>query len=197
MLLIATTNPGKLREFAELLADLPVTLQSLLDLPGSPTVPEDGSTYLENARTKALAIARWSGRIALADDSGLEVDALAGAPGVHSARYAGAAQDPRANLVKLLQALDGVPEARRTARFRCVLVVAKPSGETLAAEGTCEGCITGAPSGRGGFGYDPIFFYPPAARTFAELPAATKNHVGHRGRACARLRQQLLDFLRL
>src|SRR5579862_8459896 len=168
MLLIATTNPGKLREFAELLADLPVTLQSLLDLPGSPTVPEDGSTYLENARTKALAIARWSGRIALADDSGLEVDALAGAPGVHSARYAGAAQDPRANLVKLLQALDGVPEARRTARFRCVLVVAKPSGETLAAEGTCEGCITGAPSGRGGFGYDPIFFYPPAARTFAE-----------------------------
>jgi len=197
LLLIATTNPGKVRELAELLADVPVTLQSLRDLPGAPVVPEDGNTYLENARAKALAIARWSGRIALADDSGLEVDALGGAPGVHSARYAGAMQDSPANMTKLLQALAGVPEARRTARFRCVLVVARPLGETLVAEGTCEGRITAAPGGSGGFGYDPIFFYPPAGKTFAELAAAVKNQVGHRGRACAQLRPRLLEFMRV
>jgi XTP/dITP diphosphohydrolase len=194
-LLIATANPGKLREFGELLAGVPVTLQSLIGHPDAPVVPEDGSTYLENARAKALAVARWSGRPALGDDSGLEVDALGGAPGIHSARYAGATQDSAANLVTLLAALAGVPDARRTARFRCVLVVARPDGQTLVAEGTCEGRITPAPSGSGGFGYDPVFYYPPAGMTFAALPAAVKNHVSHRARACAQLRERLLDFL--
>jgi len=194
-LLIATTNPGKVREFAELLADLPITVESLLDIPGAPAVREDGRTYLENAQAKALAIARWGNRTVLADDSGLEVDALGGAPGIHSARYAGTAQDSRANMLKLLQSLEGVPEARRTARFRCVLVVARPTGHTLVAQGTCEGRITAAPAGSGGFGYDPVFFYPPAGKTFAELPATIKNQVGHRGRACAELRTRLLDFL--
>jgi XTP/dITP diphosphohydrolase len=196
VLVIATTNTGKLREFAELLADAPVTLRSLIDLPGAPSVAEDGSSYLENARTKALAIARWSGQNALADDSGLEVDALDGAPGIHSARYAGTAQDSRANVAKLLRALAGVPEPRRTARFRCVLVVARPDGQTLAVEGSCEGRITEHEHGTAGFGYDPVFFYPPAGRTFAELPAALKHQVSHRGSACASLRGPLLDFIR-
>jgi XTP/dITP diphosphohydrolase len=195
VLLIATTNPGKVRELAELLAGVPLTLRSLLDLPGAPSVSEDGTTYLENARTKALAIARWSGRTALADDSGLEVDALGGAPGIHSARYAGATQDSQANVTRLLQALAGVPEPERTARFRCVIVVARPDGQTVVAEGSCEGRITTAPRGHGGFGYDPVFFYPPAGVTFAELPAAIKNQVSHRARACAQLRERLMDFM--
>jgi XTP/dITP diphosphohydrolase len=221
VLLIATTNAGKFRELAELLGPaagvlskdcsggslgaaksdrlvdgLPVTLQSLINLAGAPSVSEDGATYLENARTKAVVIARWSGRAALGDDSGLEVDALAGAPGIHSARYAGAAQDSQANVAKLLQALAGVPEPERTARFRCAIVVARPDGQTLVAEGSCEGRITVAARGHGGFGYDPVFFYPPAGVTFAELPAAVKNQVSHRGRACAQLRQRLMGFLR-
>jgi len=195
VLLVATTNPGKIREFAELLQDIPVILQSLLELPGAPAVAEDGSSYQENAAAKAMALARWSGRTALADDSGLEVDALGGAPGIHSARYAGATQDSGANLTKLLQALAGIPEAQRTARFRCVLVVARPEGRTLAVDGSCEGQITDRPSGGGGFGYDPVFLYPPAGKTFAELPAAIKNQVSHRARACAQLRARLMDFM--
>ncbi len=174
---------------------MPLTLQSLIDLPDAPSVAEDGTTYLANATAKAVAIAPWSGRSTLADDSGLEVDALGGAPGIHSARYAGAAQDNGANLAKLLQALAGVPEAQRTARFRCVLVVARPDGQTLVAEGSCEGRITDAPRGSGGFGYDPVFFYPPAWKTFAELPAAIKNQVSHRARACAQLRERLAAFM--
>ena len=197
VLLIATTNPGKFREFAELLQGAPVTVESLIGRADAPSVPEDGSTYLENARAKALAIARWSGCAALGDDSGLEVDALGGAPGIHSARYAGSAQDSHANLAKLLQALAGVPEAQRTARYRCVIVVARPAGQTLAAEGSCEGRITAAPCGSGGFGYDPVFFYLPASVTFAELPAVLKNQVSHRGRACAQLRERLMEFVRL
>jgi XTP/dITP diphosphohydrolase len=195
VLLIATTNPGKARELAELLEDVAVTVRSLIGIPGAPAIPEVGSSYLENARAKAVSIARWSGRTALGDDSGLEVDVLGGAPGIHSARYAGAAQDSHANLVKLLRALDGVPEARRTARFRCVLVVARPDGQTLVVEGSCEGRITERPCGSGGFGYDPIFYYPPAGMTFAELPAAIKHRVSHRGHAGAELRQRLMDFM--
>ena len=196
VLLIATTNPGKLREFADMLKGVPVTLQSLIDVPGAPRVAEDGSTYIANACAKAVVIARWSGHIALGDDSGLEVDALGGAPGIHSARYAGAAQDNGANIAKLLQALAGVPEAQRTARFRCALVVARPDGRTLTAEGSCEGRITERPCGSSGFGYDPVFFFPPAGRTFAELPSAIKNQVSHRARACAQLGERLTEFMR-
>jgi XTP/dITP diphosphohydrolase len=195
-LIIATTNPGKFREFRELLGDLPLTLKSLTDFPGAPQVDETGATYAENARLKAEAIAGWSGCAALADDSGLEVDALGGAPGVHSARYAGADQNSHANTVKLLDALRGVPADERSARFRCVAVVALPEGKTLSAEGVCEGRILDAPRGAAGFGYDPVFFFAPAACTFAELPAQEKNRVSHRARACAQLRQRLLAFLR-
>lgn len=194
-LLIATTNAGKFREFVELLAGVPVILTSLAGRPDAPTVPEDGATYAANAAHKALTIARWSHCPALADDSGLEVDALGGAPGVHSARYAGLAQDSTENIAKLLRDLAGVPEHRRTARFRCVVVVACPDGATLTAEGVCEGRILAAPRGSGGFGYDPVFFCPPLGLTFAEMDAGTKHRLSHRARACTALRTRLVEFL--
>jgi XTP/dITP diphosphohydrolase len=194
-LVIATTNAGKFREFVTLLANVPVTLRSLADFPGAPEVEEKGDTYAENAAMKAVAICRWTGRPALADDSGLEVDALSGAPGVRSARYAGTEQDSGANIDKLLQALRGVASAHRTARFRCVIAVARMDGAVVTAEGCCEGRILEAARGARGFGYDPIFFYPPAGRSFAELPAASKNAVSHRAQACAALRPRLLSFL--
>ncbi len=195
-LLIATTNAGKFREFAELLGGLPIALKSLAQFDSAPEVAEDGATYTANALHKALTVARWSGCSALADDSGLEVDALHAAPGVHSARYAGPAQDSAANIAKLLAALEGVPLAQRTARFRCVIAVARPGGATLTAEGICQGVIIETPRGSGGFGYDPVFLYPPLDQTFAEIPAAVKNRLSHRARACERLRAHLLSFLR-
>ena len=193
--LIATTNAGKFSEFAELLGDLPIAFKSLAEFANAPEVPEDGATYATNALHKALSLARWSGCATLADDSGLEVDALHGAPGVHSARYAGPAQDSAANIAKLLAALEGVPLAQRTARFRCVIAVARPAGATLTVEGACEGYILETPRGGAGFGYDPVFLYPPLGQTFAEVPAAVKNRLSHRARACERLRVQLLAFV--
>ncbi len=194
-LLIATTNTGKFREFSQLLGDLPITLRSLADWPDAPTVPEDGATYAANALHKALTVARWSNCATLADDSGLEVDALGGAPGVHSARYAGPAQDSVANIAKLQEALTSVAHGQRSARFRCVIAVARPDGSTLTAEGACEGRIIDVPRGNEGFGYDPVFFYPPLGETFAEMSAEAKNRLSHRARACERLRPQLLAFL--
>ena len=195
VLLIATTNVGKFREFVDLLGDLPIDLKSLADFPHPPEVPEDGATYAANALHKALTLARWSGCSALADDSGLEVDVLHGAPGVHSARFAGPAQDSAANIAKLLSELNGVPPAQRTARFRCVIAVARPDGATVTTEGVCEGCIIESPRGSGGFGYDSVFLYPPLDQTFAEIAATGKNQLSHRARACERLRPQLLSFL--
>lgn len=195
-LLIATTNAGKFREFTDLLGDLPILLKSLAEFPGAPAVAEDGATYAANATHKALALARWSHCAALADDSGLEVDALQGAPGVRSARYAGPEQDGAANIAKLLAALRAVPVARRTARFRCVLAVAHPDGATITAEDVCNGQIIDAPRGNAGFGYDPVFLYPPLGQTFGEIAADVKNRLSHRARACARLRSQLMTFLR-
>ncbi len=195
-LLIATTNAGKMREFADLLRELPIRLRSLTNFPGVPEVSEDGTTYAANAAHKAVTLARWSRCAALADDSGLEVDALGGEPGVHSARYAGPGQDSAANIAKLLAALRGVPLAERAARFRCVIVVARPDGTTLIGEGACEGVIVDAPRGCGGFGYDPVFFYSPLGQTFAEIAPVVKNQLSHRARACDHIRPRLLEFLR-
>jgi XTP/dITP diphosphohydrolase len=189
-------NTGKLREFAEVYRALPIALQSLADFPAAPEVPEDEASYTANALHKALTLARWSGRAALADDSGLEVDALGGAPGVYSARYAGPERNSGANIAKLLLALRGVPMAQRTARFRCALAVARPDSVTLTVEGTCEGIILDAPRGRGGFGYDPVFLYLPLGKTFAEIPPAVKNRLSHRAHACRLLGPRLLEFLR-
>jgi XTP/dITP diphosphohydrolase len=202
ILVVATGNAGKLREYRALLGDLGVDLQALADVAGAPAVAEDGTTYLANARAKAHALAKHCALPALADDSGLEVDALGGGPGVRSARFAADAMhrreptDDRTNVAFLLGRLRGLAGHRRGARFRCVIVVAHPDGRELVAEGTCEGAISDAPRGNAGFGYDPVFFYPPLARTFAELQPAEKERVSHRAQAVDLLRPALLEFLR-
>ena len=184
-ILLASRNRKKAAELRDLLSDLPVTVRSLEEFPEVAEVEEDGATFVENALKKALQAARATGLPALADDSGLEVDALGGKPGVRSARYAGEKADDRANNSKLLEALDGVPPERRAARFRCVIALALPDGEVETVEGDCRGVIHPAPRGTGGFGYDPVFYYPPLERTFSELTPEEKGRVSHRGKALA------------
>lgn len=188
---MATLNRAKAGELAALLAGVPFRLVGLADVPGARLPEETGAAYRDNALLKARAAARLTGALALADDSGLEVDALGGAPGVLSARWGGPDLDDAGRCARLLEALRGVEEARRTARFRCVIALAEPGGREAAVEGVVEGRIAEAPRGLGGFGYDPIFYYPPLGRTFAELTAAEKAAVSHRGRA-ARAARRLL-----
>jgi XTP/dITP diphosphohydrolase len=180
-LLIATHNKQKLREFRDVLAALPWELVSLDDAEVRLVVDETGQTFKENAVLKARGYSAASGLLTLADDSGIEVDALQGAPGVMSSRFAGpdATADKRNRL--LLERLEGVlPESRR-ARYRCVIAIAQPAGDVTTVEGTCEGQIALAPRGSGGFGYDPIFYVPEFGRTMAELPAEQKHRFSHRG----------------
>jgi len=198
ILVAATTNTGKLRELYDLLALPGLTLGSLADFSAAAPVEETGDTFLANARLKARAAARHTGLPALADDSGLEVDALGGLPGVRSARFAadaGAGRGDAANLRHLLARLAAVAAPARTARFRCALVVAQPDGREISAEGTCEGRIATAARGQRGFGYDPLFVADGLYRTFAELDAAEKARHSHRARAIATLRPQLARFL--
>ena len=180
-LFIATYNPGKMREFRVLLAPLMVEPYFPSELGLQLEVLEDGVTCADNARKKALAHTRASGLLTLADDSGLEVDALDGAPGVRSARYAPGHDVDRT--AALLAHLRGVPWDQRTARFRCVVVVATCAGEIYSAEGVCEGMIASEPAGQEGFGYDPVFFLPAYDCTMAQLPQAEKNRISHRARA--------------
>jgi len=189
VLVVATRNRGKLAELRRLLAGEPVELKAVDELTGVPEVEEDGATFEANARKKALEVARATGLPALADDSGLEVDALDGAPGVLSARYAGEPCDDGANNRKLLAALAGLPAARRTARFRCALVFVDGDGTRLSADGSCEGHIGEAPRGAGGFGYDPLFLVDGDARgrTMAELAPDEKNRISHRARALEKM----------
>ncbi len=189
-LLIATTNAGKLAEIAAALKDFPVRILSLRDFPDAPKVIEDGATYEENALKKARTLAAFSGVPALADDSGLEVDALGGVPGIYSARYSGEDADDARNNRKLLDQLAGLPEARRGARFVCVLALSAPQAERL-FRAECPGRIGFEPRGANGFGYDPLFFYPPLGRTFGELEREAKSRVSHRGLALQKLRAAL------
>jgi XTP/dITP diphosphohydrolase len=182
-LLVATNNPGKQREYQQLLAPLGLLLLTPQDLAQAPTVLESGATYGENARLKALGHQRSSGLLTLADDSGLEVDALDGEPGLHSARYAGPGSGDADRYRLLLAKLEGVPREQRTARFRCVVVLAVPGGETYSTEGICEGVIAFEPSGDNGFGYDPVFYLPKHDRTMAQLLPELKNRISHRARA--------------
>jgi XTP/dITP diphosphohydrolase len=193
-LLIATGNPGKVREYDELLAGLPITCISPADLGIHLEVDEGGTTYEENATLKAVAFARASGRVTLADDSGLEVDALGGRPGVHSARYGGPGLDDADRWRSLLEELGDVPWERRTARFRCVIAVASPDGEVNTVNGTCEGVIAFGAAGDSGFGYDPVFYLPDRRCTMAQLPAGAKNQISHRGRAAQAARPILLKL---
>jgi XTP/dITP diphosphohydrolase len=189
-LVIASGNAGKVREFAHLLAALPLEIRPQ---PEGLEVEETGSTFAENARLKATAVALATGCWALADDSGLAVDALGGAPGVHSARYA--ATDPE-RIARLLRELAADRGPQRSARFTAALAVADPSGAiVLEVEGHCPGMILEAPRGEGGFGYDPVFLVPEAGLTFAEMDKATKGRIGHRGRAFALLEPGLKELL--
>jgi XTP/dITP diphosphohydrolase len=182
-LLLATTNVHKLEEFRTIFAELPFRLLSLRDLQLDLDVEETGTTFAENAELKAVAYARASGLLSLADDSGLEIDGLDGAPGIYSARFAGQGVSYEERFRILLERLQGLPVERWTARFRCAITVAEPSGYYQTVEGTLEGRIAESPRGENGFGYDPIFFVPELGKTTAELPSALKNKISHRGRA--------------
>ena len=191
-LAIASSNPHKLRELSAICADWPVewvTFETHAD--GWPSVEEPHDTYVHNAFEKARAVAEALGVPAVADDSGLEVDALGGAPGVRSARYAGEHATDADNRRQLLVAMRGVPGAGRTARYRCVAAVAWPDGRELHAEGVCEGALATKPRGEGGFGYDPLFVPAGWDRTMAELPSQEKDRISHRGRAFRALRELL------
>jgi XTP/dITP diphosphohydrolase len=189
---LATGNPGKLAEMRALLADLGLDLEPQSAF-GIEPPPETGATFLDNALLKARYAASHTGLPAIADDSGLEVDALGGAPGVHSARYAGEPADDARNLAKLVGALAGVPPAARRARYRCVLVFLRTADdpEPLVASASWEGRLVQAPRGQGGFGYDPLFEIPELGLTAAELDPATKNSLSHRGTAMRSLRARL------
>ncbi len=193
-LLIATNNQGKVLEFHELLKGLPYELVTPKQLGIKLDVEESGTAYLENARIKAAAFAKASGLLTLADDSGLEVDALNGEPGVRSSRYAGEGAGDAQRVDFLLDKLKNVPEKQRTARFRCVIALAHPDWQLEYCDGSCEGFITFAPRGAEGFGYDPIFYFPELKKTMAELPAEVKNRVSHRARAAAKARLILQEW---
>ena len=195
-IVLATHNPGKVHEFAALLADLPIQVQSLLDFPAIGSLPEEGDTYAANAISKALAVARATGRVALADDSGLEVDALEGAPGVHSSRWLGDQATDADRNAAVLARLRNVPPVRRTARFRAVVAVASPDLTVRTFEGVVEGRIADRPAGSQGFGYDPIFLVPEYGRTMAELGAKIKDTISHRARAVHSARAYLATIAR-
>ena len=190
-LLLATNNKGKVREYKQLLKDLPFELVSPAELGINTEVDEVGGSLEENARLKATILARESRLLVLADDSGLEVDALGGEPGRLSARYAGEGASDRDRVNYLLAKLKDVPGEKRSARFRCVIVIATPDGAVELCSGECHGFITLEPRGEEGFGYDPIFYFPQLDKTMAELPLEIKNQVSHRGQA-ARQAVQLL-----
>jgi XTP/dITP diphosphohydrolase len=184
-LVLATKNKGKTEELRELLADFPVEIKNLSDFGKIPAIQEDGETFEENAVKKARFTAKILGLPALADDSGLMVEALGGAPGVRSARYAGENSTDSENNAKLLSDLENVGD--RAAAFNCVIAIAVPWGPALIYEGRCDGRITQKPAGTQGFGYDPVFYYPPLQKTFAQLSTKEKNRVSHRGQALKEL----------
>lgn len=189
-LVIATRNPGKVLEVAQILSDLPFEIVTLENYPDAPDVEETGSTFAENAVLKAVEYAKFTGELTLADDSGLEVDALNGEPGVMSARYAPTTDERNQ---KVLDLMSNVPDDKRTARFRCVIAIAEPDGDVHTCEGKVEGLIAREPRGDKGFGYDPIFYIPEFGKMFAELDADEKNAISHRGRALWEARKLLLE----
>lgn len=196
-LLVATHNKGKVVEFADMLRDLAIEWLSLDDVGVTEDVAETGHTFYENGVLKAQAYAAQTGLLTLADDSGLEVDALNGAPGVYTARYGGEELTAVQRYQKLLDDLKHVPEPQRTARFRCVIVLAAPDGSLLGeSEGVCEGRIAQAPAGDNGFGYDPVFYLPQFDQTMAQLDAAQKHQISHRGRAMQAIVPRLRAVLR-
>jgi len=194
VMVLATKNKGKVKEFQEMLHEYPIEIRCLSDFGPIPEVEEDGETFDDNAYKKALFTAKVLGLPAIADDSGLIVEALHGEPGVRSARYAGDKASDQDNIIKLLGELRG--EKDRRAAFHCVVSIAVPSGPALTYEGTCQGVITEVPVGEGGFGYDPVFFCPELGKTFAEASMEEKNKVSHRGKALAEIRDECDKIVR-
>ena len=189
--LLATNNPHKLEEFRAIFSDLPLRLVSLRDIQLDVEVEETGSTFAENAELKARTYAQMSHLLTLADDSGLEIDALGGAPGVYSARFLGKETSYEERFRVILEQMKGIPLTRRSARFRCFIALAEPSGTVRIVEGVVEGIIAGSPHGTHGFGYDPIFYLPELGKTFAELEPVEKNRISHRARAAQSARKLL------
>lgn len=194
-IVIATANKGKAKDFEALFAPQGIRVLTLQDVEKDIDVEEMGVTFEENAILKAETVSRLLGKAVIADDSGLEIDALDGRPGVYSARYAGADKSDEANIDKVLEELSGVPEAARTARFRCVLAVAGPERKTETFSGSCEGVILLERKGENGFGYDPIFYVPSKEKTMAELTPDEKNAISHRGAALRKMEAKLPDIL--
>lgn len=190
-LVIATRNPGKVAELERLLAGLDLQLLSLDQAGVQDELPETGDTFAANAVAKAEQACRLSGRPSLADDSGLCVDALGGAPGIQTARYGGPGLTSEQRMSRLLGALGGIQGPARSARFECVVALARPDTMTITTTGTLHGLIAEQPTGRGGFGYDPIFYVPELGATLAELPPTQKDSLSHRGRAVAAMRRLL------
>jgi XTP/dITP diphosphohydrolase len=194
-IVIATSNQHKLKEFKTLLKGFPLTILSLKDFPDIPAVVEDGKSFYENALKKALMVARHTGKLTIADDSGIEVDALDGKPGVYSARFAGEDATDEANNTKLLKELKGIPPSKRGACFKCVLVIAQPDGETAFVEGACRGTIIHEARGSYGFGYDPLFLVSEYNKTFSEITPEGKNKISHRARALQKLLKIVPQYL--
>lgn len=193
VVVLATKNVGKVKEFQQLLKDFPVEIKNLDDFGPIPDIEEDGETFDDNAYKKAAFTAKMLGLPAIADDSGLVVEALDGAPGVRSARYAGENASDNQNIEKLLDEMTN--HSDRRAAFECVISIAVPAGPALTYEGRCEGEIARHPKGTGGFGYDPVFYYPAHHRTFAELTSEEKNRVSHRGKALAEVASEFDKIL--
>ena len=189
-LIVASRNKGKINEIKELLADLPFKIFSLLDYPELPDVIEDGATYRANALKKAVQIAKALGKITMADDSGIEIRALNGAPGIYSARFAGKGADEKAKNRKLFAMLEGVSMAKRQARYRCVIALSDGKGKAMGVtQGTCSGYITLEERGSNGFGFDPLFLIKRYNKTFGELPASVKAKISHRARALKKFKK--------
>jgi len=194
-LVLATNNKGKVKEIKQLLTDLPITILTADDYLEFPDVEETGDTFVENALLKANGIAEFCDLPALADDSGLEVDALGGAPGVYSARYASKDGNAVKNNDKLIAELKDIPEEKRTARFKCVIAINWGDGTTDTVEGTVEGVIAEDIAEGNGFGYDPVFYYPPAKKRFSEMTMEEKNAVSHRGKALQKAKELIVERL--
>jgi XTP/dITP diphosphohydrolase len=195
-LLLATNNKGKIREYLSLLRGIPFVIVTPAELGIITSVEEAGVSFEENATLKAVTLAKQSGLLSLADDSGLEVDALGGEPGHLSARYAGENASDTDRINYLLSRLKDVPEKERTARFRCVIAIATPDGKIELFSGECRGVITTVPRGNHGFGYDPIFYLPELGKTMAELTLEEKNHISHRAKAAEKAREALKKLVR-
>jgi len=193
--LLATRNRGKVREIRKVLKGLGIRIQSLRDLPEAPEVNEDGNSFSENALKKARFYAALSGMLTISDDSGLEVDALKGQPGVYSARYAGEGASDQDNIQKLMKEMEGIPTSRRGARFKCSIAIVSPDGVEAVAEGSCKGKVGFREMGKRGFGYDPLFILPQYGKTMAQFTLEEKNRISHRGKALRKLRRIIRSFV--